>query len=152
MFLNRMESRFLSRLIRTSPKFATKRHWSTVPTDSWDIVPRGEVKRFIVDCMSSVKTSFEHAEKLADNLCAADYRGHYSHGLNRLGKSYQIPAPFLARLIMTPRVIHVYAIAITQRSLFVQYVDKSDSVSASSLYISYKTIYFHNILMKSFLI
>lgn len=110
MFLNRMESRFLSRLIRTSPKFATKRHWSTVPTDSWDIVPRGEVKRFIVDCMSSVKTSLEHAEKLADNLCAADYRGHYSHGLNRLGRSY-IPAPCLARLIMTPRVI--YAIAIT---------------------------------------
>lgn len=81
-----MESRFLSRLIRTSPKFATKRHrhWSTVPTDSWDIVPRQEVKRFIVDCMSSVKTSLEHAEKLADNLCTADYRGHYSHGLNRL--------------------------------------------------------------------
>jgi hypothetical protein len=87
MFLNRMESRFLSRLVRTSPKFATKRHWSTVPTDSWDIVPREEVKRFIVDCMSSVKTSLEHAEKLADNLCTADYRGHYSHGLNRLGRS-----------------------------------------------------------------
>jgi len=28
----------------------------------------------------------EHAEQMADLLVAADYRGHYSHGLSRLGE------------------------------------------------------------------
>lgn len=31
-----------------------------------------------------VDTRPSHAEVLADNLSMADYRGHYSHGLNRL--------------------------------------------------------------------
>lgn len=61
------------------------RRISSDASGSWDIIPRKEVKRFIVQCMSSVKTRLDHAELLADNLCTADYRGHYSHGLNRLG-------------------------------------------------------------------
>ncbi|KAL7643190.1 UNVERIFIED_CONTAM: hypothetical protein RMT77_006480 [Armadillidium vulgare] len=43
-----------------------------------------EVKRFMVECMLSVGTSKAHATQLADVLVAADLRGHYSHGLNRL--------------------------------------------------------------------
>ena len=35
-------------------------------------------------CMMHVDTRPSHAEVLADNLSMADYRGHYSHGLNRL--------------------------------------------------------------------
>ena len=50
------------------------------------VVSLDDGKRFIVDCMRSVDTPVEHAEQLADLLIAADYRGHYSHGLNRLGK------------------------------------------------------------------
>ncbi|EFO13336.1 hypothetical protein LOAG_15193, partial [Loa loa] len=34
--------------------------------------------------MVKVGTSKNHAEQLADVLVAADVRGHYSHGLNRL--------------------------------------------------------------------
>lgn len=43
--------------------------------------------RFMVDCMTcdKVKASKSHADQLADVLIAGDYRGHYSHGLNRLG-------------------------------------------------------------------
>ena len=44
-----------------------------------------EVKNFIVRSMVAVGTKKEHAECLADNLTMADYRGHFSHGLNRLG-------------------------------------------------------------------
>lgn len=35
--------------------------------------------------MTQTGTKKEHAAELADVLVAADYRGHYSHGLNRLG-------------------------------------------------------------------
>ncbi|XP_045158962.2 uncharacterized oxidoreductase YjmC-like [Mercenaria mercenaria] len=55
-----------------------------MPKDRWDAVPKEEVKRFIIDCMTNVGTKEAHASSLAGNLVAADYRGHYSHGLNRL--------------------------------------------------------------------
>ncbi|XP_057381229.1 uncharacterized oxidoreductase YjmC-like isoform X1 [Daphnia carinata] len=47
-------------------------------------VPVAEVKRYATDCMVSVGVKEDHASALADVLVAADYRGHYSHGLNRL--------------------------------------------------------------------
>ena len=50
------------------------------------VVPRAEVKSFIERCMVSVGTRRSHAEALADNLACADYRGHFSHGLNRIGE------------------------------------------------------------------
>jgi LDH2 family malate/lactate/ureidoglycolate dehydrogenase len=39
----------------------------------------------MVDCMVFMSTPRHHAVSLANNLMAADYRGHFSHGLNRLG-------------------------------------------------------------------
>lgn len=48
------------------------------------IVSKDELKAFIIRCMVSVGTKTEHAESLAETLQMADYRGHYSHGLNRL--------------------------------------------------------------------
>ena len=38
----------------------------------------------MVDCMVATTTPAAKAESLAANLLAADYRGHFSHGLNRL--------------------------------------------------------------------
>ncbi|VDK41723.1 unnamed protein product [Anisakis simplex] len=48
------------------------------------IVEPKEAKRFMIDCMMKVGTVESHAEQLADVLVAADVRGHFSHGLNRL--------------------------------------------------------------------
>lgn len=48
------------------------------------VVHRQEVKAFMCQCMKSVGTKNDHAIALADTLELADYRGHYSHGLNRL--------------------------------------------------------------------
>jgi hypothetical protein len=50
------------------------------------VVPIEEVKRFMVEAMVTVGTVQQHAEQMADVLVAADYMGHYSHGLNRLGE------------------------------------------------------------------
>ena len=50
------------------------------------VVPTQEAKRFMVEAMVDVGTVQQHAEQMADVLVAADYRGHYSHGLNRLGE------------------------------------------------------------------
>lgn len=50
------------------------------------LVPLAEIRAFVVRCMTSptVGTSKGHAEALAELLLSADYRGHFSHGLNRL--------------------------------------------------------------------
>lgn len=51
-----------------------------------NIVAVKEVHAFIVRCMEAVGTPADHATALAKGLIAADSRGHYSHGLNRLGR------------------------------------------------------------------
>lgn len=43
-----------------------------------------EARRFMVDCFLKSKTSLENAQAMADLLAEADYRGHFSHGMNRL--------------------------------------------------------------------
>ncbi|CAF0884261.1 unnamed protein product, partial [Didymodactylos carnosus] len=48
------------------------------------IISKDEIHSFIVKCMLRVGTKPSHAAELANNLACADYRGHYSHGLNRL--------------------------------------------------------------------
>ena len=50
------------------------------------IVPLKEFHAFIVRCMCAVGVSEMDASSLAELLVSADYRGHYSHGLNRLGR------------------------------------------------------------------
>ncbi|CAL1541557.1 unnamed protein product [Lymnaea stagnalis] len=47
-------------------------------------VAKEEMHAFMTRCMEKVGTRPEHARALSDLLVAADYRGHYSHGLNRL--------------------------------------------------------------------
>lgn len=44
-----------------------------------------DAKNFVERSMVAVGTKKEHARALADVLILADQRGHYSHGLNRLG-------------------------------------------------------------------
>ncbi|XP_038663966.1 uncharacterized oxidoreductase YjmC-like [Scyliorhinus canicula] len=48
------------------------------------LVSRSEMHQFIERCMKAVGTNSSHAMALADVLVEGDYRGHYSHGLNRL--------------------------------------------------------------------
>ena len=45
-----------------------------------------EMHAFVVRCMEKAGAKTQHSNALADLLVAADYRGHYSHGLNRLGE------------------------------------------------------------------
>lgn len=48
------------------------------------VVPKDEVTRFIADCMRRVGTKQEDAITVAHHLMTADYRGHFSHGMNRM--------------------------------------------------------------------
>ncbi|XP_028649358.1 uncharacterized oxidoreductase YjmC-like [Erpetoichthys calabaricus] len=48
------------------------------------LILQSEVQSFIERCMIAVGAKPAHAKSLADVLVAGDYRGHYSHGLNRL--------------------------------------------------------------------
>lgn len=74
---------FWRRLAKVSKRHVilSLRHYSS---KNWDVVSNAEVKRFARDCMTSVGTRRQHADSLAEVLVQADYRGHYSHGLNRL--------------------------------------------------------------------
>ncbi|CAG7724823.1 unnamed protein product [Allacma fusca] len=63
--------------------------WRSLGTSSGEavpgtLIPKEEVKRFVSDCMVKIGTPVNNAEALAEVLISADYRGHYSHGLNRL--------------------------------------------------------------------
>ena len=53
---------------------------------SFKLVNVEEVSKFVQRCMCRVGTNMEHARQLAELLVAADCRGHFSHGLNRLGE------------------------------------------------------------------
>lgn len=60
------------------------------------------MKEFIKQCMMAVGTKASHASSLADVLVEGDLRGHYSHGLNRMGvyenhgpMNYHLAMPFL---------------------------------------------------------
>ena len=59
---------------------------SAVPPSKESVVAVEEIHAFVVRCMRKVGTPPHHATALADLLAAADHRGHYSHGLNRLGR------------------------------------------------------------------
>ena len=50
------------------------------------LVPVHEIAAFSQRCMEAAGAAAPHAASLADVLVAADTSGHYSHGLNRLGK------------------------------------------------------------------
>ncbi|XP_037934195.1 uncharacterized oxidoreductase YjmC-like isoform X2 [Teleopsis dalmanni] len=43
-----------------------------------------ESRRFMIDCFRAVNVPDENAKAMADLLVAADHRGHFSHGMNRL--------------------------------------------------------------------
>ncbi|PIO73784.1 malate/L-lactate dehydrogenase [Teladorsagia circumcincta] len=43
-----------------------------------------QLRLFVLNCLEKVACSAAHAQQLADILICSDYRGHYSHGLNRL--------------------------------------------------------------------
>ena len=55
------------------------------------VVPLNEFHAFVVRIMGAVGVQDSDAGSLADLLVSADYRGHYSHGLNRLGKFFFFP-------------------------------------------------------------
>lgn len=57
---------------------------------SHQIITRNEMQSFIKRAMISVGTNASHAEILADVLVMGDYRGHFSHGLNRLGLRFDL--------------------------------------------------------------
>ena len=49
------------------------------------LVSVDDAKLFVCESMEAVGTKHGHAQALAEVLVLADQRGHYSHGLNRLG-------------------------------------------------------------------
>ena len=52
----------------------------------WDCVEEGEMRSFIQRVLCKVGARPTHADVVADVLLAADARGVYSHGLNKLGE------------------------------------------------------------------
>ena len=63
---------------------------------SWPRVRPEEVRSFIIRSLETVGTKTEHAKIMAELLVIADYRGHYSYGMNRIGlygNTYLNPCP-----------------------------------------------------------
>ncbi|XP_053661872.1 uncharacterized oxidoreductase YjmC [Anopheles marshallii] len=69
----------------TSPFITTQhRNMSSSVAAKQGLVAVEEARRFMVDCLVKSKTPLAHAKQQADLLLEADYRGHFSHGMNRL--------------------------------------------------------------------
>ena len=51
---------------------------------SYQVITREEIFSFFKRAMIATGANPSHAETLAQVLVAGDYRGHFSHGLNRL--------------------------------------------------------------------
>jgi hypothetical protein len=58
----------------------------------------------MIDCFCSSHTPRENAEAMAELLAEADYRGHFSHGMNRLGKA-QSNLPKIYQFLRFPHSI-----------------------------------------------
>jgi hypothetical protein len=54
------------------------------------LIEKNEMENFMERCMLTAGSKPHHAKSLASCLIAADYRGHFSHGLNRLGKYFML--------------------------------------------------------------
>ncbi|ULU05716.1 hypothetical protein L5515_014104 [Caenorhabditis briggsae] len=67
-------------------QFNSRKYYSTddmaAPDES--VVSKDEMRRFMVECMTTAGATESHATQLALVLLEGDVRGHYSHGLNRL--------------------------------------------------------------------
>ncbi|KAG4077515.1 hypothetical protein HA402_002942 [Bradysia odoriphaga] len=70
----------LSALRKLSTSLTMENSGQSIPK----LVSIDESRRFMVDCFTASKSSPSHAQQMADLLVEADYRGHYSHGMNRL--------------------------------------------------------------------
>jgi LDH2 family malate/lactate/ureidoglycolate dehydrogenase len=53
-------------------------------TIKYSIIAKDEMEDFFYRCMLTLGTKESHAKVLANCLITADYRGHFSHGLNKL--------------------------------------------------------------------
>ena len=76
-----LQTRHLSTVVEDKSRFSEDDN--EVP-EADRYIHKSEVERFMIDSMVKVGTERNRAEMLAANLSEADYRGHFSHGLNRL--------------------------------------------------------------------
>lgn len=61
--------------------------WARLASSQCDVpmvVPKEEVVRFVSECMCKAGTSLEDGCIVGHHLMVADYRGHFSHGMNRM--------------------------------------------------------------------
>ena len=77
-------NRFLKDLVSNN----IKRGFSSGSKTGKYYVAKNEMENFMLRCMIAAGSKNDHAKSLAACLIAADYRGHFSHGLNRLGRNY----------------------------------------------------------------
>lgn len=93
-----------------------------------NLVDPQEVRDFIQRCIEQCGCPPEHAACLADVVAAADLRGHYSHGLNRL----EMYANELLNNLCDGRVTPV----IVKETCATAYVDARNGVGTVSLKVA----------------
>ncbi|XP_037045184.1 uncharacterized oxidoreductase YjmC-like [Bradysia coprophila] len=78
-------------------------------TNSGQSIPKlvsvDESRRFMIDCLIASKSSPSHAQQMADMLVEADYRGHYSHGMNRVEMYVTELKEGVADGLATPKIL-----------------------------------------------
>ncbi|EFN77495.1 uncharacterized protein LOC105189531 [Harpegnathos saltator] len=102
-------SRFYELFVRSTSlhriSTATVRSMAAVASYDGQVVPKDEVVRFIEDCMRKAGTRAEDAHVVAHHLMTADYRGHFSHGMNRMQMYVNEIESRLTDPVARPRVV-----------------------------------------------
>uniref|UniRef100_A0A336KKY3 CSON011745 protein n=1 Tax=Culicoides sonorensis TaxID=179676 RepID=A0A336KKY3_CULSO len=81
---NSVEFRPFSAQIRSFHNTSSKMASTQYENDQPNVISVEEARRFMIDCFVKANVPEKHAIAQADLLIAADVRGHFSHGMNRL--------------------------------------------------------------------
>lgn len=94
------------------------------------VVPKDDVVRFISESMKKVGATAEDALEVGEHLMTADYRGHFSHGLNRMQMYVKEIDTKLANPTAKPQIVQDFQVRAKRRFEFREIVFFSISLRA----------------------
>lgn len=91
----------------------TKARMGSCQKDAEMVAPKEEVIRFTSDSLCKVGVSCEDAHIVAHHLMTADYRGHFSHGMNRMPMYVQDIKDGMSDPCAKPQIVTDYQVIVS---------------------------------------
>lgn len=82
------------------------------------VAPREEIIRYIADCMVKVGANRDDGITIGEHLFVADYRGHFSHGMNRVEMYVKDVENGLTSPNSRPKILNDFQVRINPISIY----------------------------------